>query len=221
MRAANGLSWLDAMKNLLRWGWCVVLLAGSVACGAEEFSKNLTPEEFAAAGLGKLTPEELARLDALVHAQQSGELAKAREEAAVQMRETAEKVRAETAAKVQKETEAKVRAEVAAQKAAEPKKTERVSLLGRMRVLLTPGADIEYAKTESQLVGSFRGYEPGTVLTLSNGQKWRVVDGSFWSPARDADKLRHVVIEPGVLGAFFLNIEDGGRPKVKLVSNGL
>jgi hypothetical protein len=199
------------MKSLLRWGCWVALLAGWTGLKAEEFTKNLTPEQFAAAGLGKLTPEELARLDALVRAQQSGELAKAREEAATQMRATEEKVRTET--------EAKVRAEVAKQRAAEPKSTERVSLLGRMKVLLSPGAEIEYNREETQLVGSFRGYEPGKVFTLANGQRWRVVEGSFWSPASTADKPRKVVIEPGAFGNFFLSIEDGGRPKVKLVGN--
>lgn len=208
------------MKLSLRWGWCIAwLVAGTVALRADEFTKSLTPEQFAAAGLGKLSPEELAKLDALVKAQQSGELAKARDEAAAREHETAERVRVETAAKVQKETEAKVRAEVAAQKAAEPKKGERMSVLGRMRVLLTPGAEVEYARVETQIVGPFRGYEKGTHLKLSNGQVWRVTEGSFWAPAKDANKVRHAVIEPGVLGSFFLAIEDGGRPKVKLVSN--
>jgi len=207
---------------------CVALVTATT-WGAEEFSKRLSADQFAAAGLGKLTPEELARLDALVRDLQTGDLAKAREETAAREREaaiaheqeTAERVRAETATKVRQETEAKVRAEVAAQKAAEPKKSERMSVLGRMRVLLTPGTDIEYAKVESQLVGSFRGYERGTVFTLANGQRWQVVEGSYWSPARDADKVRHVVIEPGVLGSFFMKIEGSGRPKVKIVSNGL
>jgi hypothetical protein len=209
------------MKHVLRWAIVVVMMAGLARLRAEDFSKSLTPDEFAAAGLSKLSPEELAKLDALIKAEQSGQLAKAREEAAAQEKATAERVRAETAAKVQKETEEKVRAEVAAQKPAEPKKGERMSVLGRMRVLLSPGAEIEYAKVETQLSGPFRGYEPGTVLALSNGQTWRVVSGTYWAPASDANKVRHVVIEPGVLGSFFLNIEDGGRPKVKLVSNPL
>lgn len=173
-----------------------MVFAAATAAGAEEFSKSLTPDEFAAAGLNKLTPEELARLDALVHRQRSGEVAKAQEE---------------TAKKVRTETEAKVRAEVAA----EEQKKPHQSLLGRMKVMLTPGTQVEYERVETQLVGPFRGYDPGKVLTLSNGQQWQVTDGTYWAPKRDANKPRKVIIEPGTFGSFFLNIEEGGRPKVK------
>lgn len=41
--------------------------AGALAA-AEPFSRSLAPADFAAAGLGRLTPQELARLDALVAA---------------------------------------------------------------------------------------------------------------------------------------------------------
>lgn len=40
-------------------------IAGTLAA-AEPFSRTLTPEDFRAAGLGRLTPAEVARLDALV-----------------------------------------------------------------------------------------------------------------------------------------------------------
>ena len=41
--------------------------AGALAA-AEPFSRSLAPADFAAAGLGRLTPAELARLDALIGA---------------------------------------------------------------------------------------------------------------------------------------------------------
>jgi len=41
--------------------------AGALAA-AEPFSRSLAPADFAAAGLGRLTPEELVRLDALIAA---------------------------------------------------------------------------------------------------------------------------------------------------------
>lgn len=195
------------MKSRMRCGIGLVLgMLLAVTASAAEFSKTLTPEEFAAAGLSKLTPAELERLDALVLALRSGEVARVREE-------TTKKVREETTVKVRDETTKKVKAEVAATK------PEGGSLLNRLKVVLTPGTDIAYATVETELVGSFRGYGPGTVLTLANGQKWRVVEGSYWAPAKDANKLRKVVIEPGALGSFFLKIEDGGRVKVKIVTN--
>ena len=47
---------------------CAGLVCGgmTVALAAEPFSRQVTPEQFRAAGLEKLSPEELARLDALV-----------------------------------------------------------------------------------------------------------------------------------------------------------
>ena len=53
---------------------CLLVAAATLAAGAAEagFSRGLTPEDFRAAGLGKLTAEELARLDALVGAYRPG-----------------------------------------------------------------------------------------------------------------------------------------------------
>jgi len=182
------------MKNLLRLMMAALVLGG-LAARADDFSKTLAPEDFAAAGLAKLTPEELARLDALVQAQRSGEVAKVREETAVKVRE---------------ETVAKVRAEVAAEKP-----EHAGGLLSRVRVMLTPGTQIDYAEVETAIKGPFRGYEKGSLIRLANGQIWQVTDGSYWAPKKDEDKPRKVVIQPGTFGSFFLKIEDGGRPRVK------
>ncbi len=177
------------MKTRARWIGCVVLVAGWTASAAE-FSQRLTAEEFAAAGLDRLTSEQLAQLDALVNREKSGELARVREE-----------------------TSQQVKAEIAAAE----KKNESGSLLDRLRVVLTPGTDIEYAAVETAIEGPFRGYKKGDVLRLANGQRWQVIDGDFWAPAKTANKPRKVVIEPGSFGSFFLAIEDGGRPRVKIV----
>jgi hypothetical protein len=162
-------------------------LAASVS--AAQFSAALDPEEYAAAGLGKLSVEERQALDRLVDAHRTAEVESAKKEAA------------------------------AAKQEREAATGERTSLLNRLKVVLTPGTDIEYASVETELVGNFRGYEPGKVLQLANGQQWKVVEGSYWSPAKAAAKPRKVVIEPGVLGSFFLRIEDGGRPRVKILSD--
>ena len=91
------------------------------------------------------------------------------------------RVRAETAAKVEAETTAKVKAAVTAEGKAEAatKPTAEGSPRQRLKVVLTPGTDLEYASVETTLDGSSRGYEPGKVLTRSNGQRWRVVDATF------------------------------------------
>lgn len=158
------------------------LWTGSATLVATEFSKTLSPADFSAAGLTKLSAEELSRLNALIERQRSGG----------------------------------AKSNATEQRAASGLgKSDKTA--GRKSVVVTPGTTIEYSQVETQLMGSFRGYEPGTVLSLANGQRWRVVDGTYWSSSKDAEKLRKVVIEPGVLGSFFLRIDDGGRPKVRYV----
>jgi hypothetical protein len=166
----------------------LVVVAASKGAGAE-FSETLSSDEFSAAGLSKLSAEELSRLNALIQRQR---------------RSDGERKEQRTSGSGTTGLET-----------SSPTPSAKAS--ARERVVLTPGTAVEYAKVETHLRGRFRGYEPGAVLTLANGQRWRVVDGSYWAPAKDADKLRKVVIEPGVLGSFFLRIEDGGRPKVKYV----
>lgn len=63
------------MKHFMRWALAGVMVAGGLAA-AEEFSKAVRAEDFAAAGLGKLSAEELARLDGLVREFQRGNVAK-------------------------------------------------------------------------------------------------------------------------------------------------
>src|SRR5580698_5873173 len=82
------------MKPLL---YLVLALASVSAARADDsFTKALSPADFQAAGLGKLTPEELAALDQLVRGQQTGAVAKA-------TAETAQKVSASVRAQVQAE----------------------------------------------------------------------------------------------------------------------
>ena len=66
---------------------------------------------------------------------------------------------------------------------------------------------------QSRIVGTFRGWEAKSKITLENGQVWQITDGtrgvySLESPA--------VTIERGVFGSFFLKIDGVNRsPKVK------
>jgi len=185
-------------------GWLLLSLA--VACGAsaqEPFTRQLTPDEFASAGLAKLSPEERARLDTLIRQHETGELARAREQAAA-----AEKARAIAETKAT-EAAARIAETTAPASAATPER--RTGWLGK--VLLKPGTAVEYETVETSLSGDFAGWSPGTLFTLSNGQRWRVTSGSYVTP-RDSTP-RKVRIVPGVLGSFFLEIEGiRSRPKV-------
>jgi hypothetical protein len=83
-------------------------------------------------------------------------------------------------------------------------------------VLLKPGTEIEYETIETRLLGDFRGWSAGTVLTLENGQRWEVVQGEYYTGREPGPRTVKVV--PGALGSFFLEIEGvKQRPKVKFV----
>ena len=53
----------------------VFLMLARTAAAESDFARTLTPEEMQAAGLTKLTPEELARLETLVQRYKAGEAA--------------------------------------------------------------------------------------------------------------------------------------------------
>lgn len=173
---------------------------------AEEFTQGLAAQDFTAAGLEKLTPAELARLNALIEARLEGKVSAVRQEASRQME-------AEVKKRVDSEVDQRVKTELAQHKPSE-------NLLHRMKVMLTPGTEITYATVESTLVGPFLGYQPGTVFTLANGQKWRVLEGNYWSPKSEANRGHKVVIKPGMLGSFTMKIEGAGWAKVQIISRG-
>jgi hypothetical protein len=176
------------------------ILAGTVVRADDSFTKSLTPADFQAAGLAKLSPEELARLDELVRARQSGAVSKAKQE-------TTKAVAAEVRQQVQAED----------RKAAQ-KQAAAGGFVDRMKVLLKPGTEIEYTTLDATLAYPFYGWRKGTVFTLTNGQRWVVTDDDrYWAPA--PGKTVHVRIIPGSLGSFFMDIEDGGRPRVKFLGN--
>ena len=215
-----------------------VLLAPSRARADGTFSQGLTPDQFQAAGLGKLTPDELARLDALVASRVSGQVqARVQEQVTVvqeQVKAQArEEAKAEVAATVQEQVQAQVDAQVKAKVAAAVKAHDDAqakaavearaktgsALLGRIEaVILRPGTHIEYTTLESEIRPGFHGWHKGTILTLVNGQRWQVSDeGQYVCPHVNAPVKVKVV--PGVLGSFFMEIEHGGRPRVKFIDD--
>lgn len=183
---------VTAMKRLL---WLGLFLGGALAANAAEeaFSKAVRPEEFSAAGLGKLSPAELVRLDALVRDYKSGALLAAKREA-------------EAAAKAQAAAEARAaQAEAKAETVAKEKKSEP-GLLAKAKVMLTPGTKVEYQAVETRIVGEFRGWESRTVFTLENGTRWKILNGgSYYTPAQPGPKV--TITPAGFGGGFWMDIE--------------
>jgi hypothetical protein len=183
--------------------WMVGLLVGAAgattAGAAEVFSRTVRPGDYAAAGLNKLSAEELARLDGLVRDYQSGALARAQREAAAAEARAAQAEQRAVAAAVEKRA---------------PAETARPA---DAKVVLTPGTKVEYATVESRIAGQFRGWELRTVFTLENGQRWQVIGGEPYVTPPEAGPA--VKITPGLLGSFWMTIA-GVRARVKVAPIG-
>ncbi|NII11776.1 hypothetical protein [Oleiagrimonas sp. C23AA] len=67
----------------------------------------------------------------------------------------------------------------------------------------------------STLVGTFSGWEDGTVFTLANGQKWKVQDTSAPIHMAGIDNPK-VTVEPGFFGSWMFSV-DGVRDTVHVV----
>lgn len=61
-------------------------------------------------------------------------------------------------------------------------------------------------RVSSRIAGEFKGWRPGTTLTLENGQQWRVSDDSALTVPRGLDHPG-VTIEPGMFGSWWLRVE--------------
>lgn len=199
-----------------------LLLVVTVRLPAEtEFIKTLPAEEFAAAGLAKLTPAELARLEAAVLRFKAGEVAVVKQEAEAKV--AAVKQEAETkVAVVQKEAESKVavvkheaEAKVAAAEAkakhADAAPTDGKKKPGWFSALLAlkRAADKpeESEPLTSTLVGDFRGWTGNTVFTLEDGTRWvqqNRVDNYPYSPALHSPKVK---VYPASMSGFWFEIE--------------
>lgn len=188
------------MKNFM-FGLGLLTLASSVI--AQEFTATLTPEERREAGLEKLSPAELARLQALVERYKAGEVAFVKQAAE------------------QKVAAAEVRAQAAETKAAEAVAAEAKGP-GWFKALLTlqsagkKSADDGDDELQARMAGTLRSFEGRRSFTLEDGQVWTMIEsGSYAGPALQNPA---VTIRPGALGIFWLKVPEARlRVKVKPV----
>ncbi len=187
----------------------------------DQFSQVVKPADFAAAGLSKLSPEELARLDQLVDAYKSGALEAARQQAAAasaaQAAAEARASQAEAAAKTAQAAATKAKEDAAAQAASE-KKASNGGLLSRAIVMITPGTKVVYQPVESRIIGGVSGWNAHTIFTLENGQEWQVSDYSHYFNGPPIDNPKVKLTPAGVLGGFRMEIEGIGEMRVRLIS---
>jgi hypothetical protein len=60
--------------------------------------------------------------------------------------------------------------------------------------------------SESTIVGKFRGWEPKQVITLANGERWRVANAdSYYTPVVEYPK---VVVIPASMGGYWMEFPE-------------
>lgn len=168
------------------------LAAVTLTASTGNLFQQQPPEAYRAAGLHKLTEEELAALEAMFLRMKSGEIVAIKQEA-----------------------EQKVAAAEA--KAQEGGGGEKKSGPGWLRALVTLQSTTEKSgkadPLQTRIAGEFRGWRGKTQFRLDNGQIWLQDDDTayvgvnFDSPA--------VKIYPGMLGSFWMEVENV-RPRVRV-----
>ncbi len=139
-RRSSGRGVALAAVIAMAWTWPLRAAAPS------GFSGSLRPAERAVLGLDKLTPAELAGLDAAVEAyRHAGEAAAARDAAQTAVADY--------------------------QRREEPKRVARAMAQARREQ-----AESQTERIEAVVVGPFTGWNGRTVFELDNGQVWRQVD---------------------------------------------
>jgi biotin carboxyl carrier protein len=173
-----------------------------------DFTKTLSVDEIAAAGLAKLSPPELAQLKALVERYKAGEVTAVRE-AAQQALATAQREAAQKTGVAEARSAAVAAKPEAEASAAQPSWVRALLVLKRAE----EKPDAQEA-VQSRLVGVFTGWASRQNFQLENGQVWQVQSGQapYGGIRLEAPAVR---VYPGMLGAYWLQVE-GVRHAVKV-----
>lgn len=155
----------------------LLLLASAPAWGqqAVQLQEQMGTTEFKASGLEKLSPSELHHLQQWL-AEHAGNLA-------ITM----------------PASEVKSAAAVSDNQAASGHRSWFTRKSG------TAGDTKARNTVTSTIVGNFNGWDAGSILTLQNGQKWRVTDGSSLT-VRKTMVDPEVTVKPGFLGSWTLKV---------------
>jgi lipoprotein-anchoring transpeptidase ErfK/SrfK len=212
------------MRTLTTWLGAAVL---AVTVHAQDFTRTMTADEQAAAGLEKLSPAELAKLKAFVERYKTGAVAVVQEQAeqkvaateakVQQVREQVAATEAKARAAEQKAAQAEAKAKEAEAKSATAAATEKKKGPGWLSALTTLKRIADKPEgveaMESRIAGPFTGWSGKTTFRLQNGQVWQQNDdGSYVDREVDSPAVR---IVPGRMGVFWMEVE-GVNPRVKV-----
>jgi len=198
--------------RILAWG---LLLLGVTARADPGFLKTLPAVDFTAAGLQKLAPEELARLEALVEQYKTGELAEVRRQAEAKAAASRLEAEARIVAAETKAKEATAKADAAAAKANEaetkaataPAKTQPGWFMALITLKRAGEKPDKEEPLESRLVGDFDGWNGHSIFSLENGTRWvqqNKIDTYTYSPVLHSPKVK---ITPAAFSGFWLEIK--------------
>ena len=175
-------------------------LAGAQSSGGDALKQQMTAEEFKAAGLHKLSAEELATLQQWIQRQQ----------APVAGAATGSPATATPAAPLP--ADAAVAAGAVALSAAEVERIrEEGREQGRKEVKQETRGFFDFGSEEpikSTLVGDFRGFANGKKYTLANGQVWEQIEPARLDGVKKTDPA--VTIKPGIFNVWYLRIDGYG-----------
>ena len=171
------------------------LLCVHTAAIAGDFARTLTPEKIRAAGLAKLTPEELAQLETLVQEYKAGESASAPPATTASQTTTAG-------------------GNPAAQVPSPEVKPSKLlpSWVGALLTLERIGKKgVKSEAMENRIKGEFSGWEKRTLFRLENGQVWTQVndDSYVHAPVLQSPKVK---ITPASFGTFWMDVEGVNQP---------
>lgn len=211
---------------------CVAIcgMLAFVAIGKAEtgFLKTLPAEDYSSAGLSKLSPDELARLESLVQRYKSGEVAQAREQVEAKATASQEESQRKIEAAEKKAKDAQARADEVAQRIKTGEASKSVSGAKKQPGWFTALITLNHASQkpekeeplESRLAGDFRGWNSNTVFKLEDGTQWILQNKSeayIYSPTLHGPKVK---ISPAAIRGFWLEI-DGVNLRVRVVPSQL
>ncbi len=192
-----------------------LLILAVMAKADTGFLKTLPAEDFATAGLQKLTPEELARLEALVQRYKTGEVAEVRQQAEAQVSASQQEAEKKIVAAETKARDAEAKANEAEMKAREAKTKAAAAPAkkqpGWFTALITLNRASEKPEKEepleSRLAGDFDGWNGRSIFSLENGTRWvqqNKTDTYVYSPVVHSPRVK---IKPAAIRGFWLEIE--------------
>ena len=205
-------------KCVMIWVVLVLLLETKADTG---FLKNLSQDDISAAGLQKLTPEELVNLDKLVLRYRTNTAVDSNQQAKIETvgsARIAEKKSAEAETKV---PEAQEKADAALHKAKDSPSKDGAAPAEKQpswftALVASSRADEKKDNTKaeslkSRLVGDFDGWNGRSDFKLENGTRWvqqNQTDTYLYAPTLHSPKVR---ITPASIQGFWLEIEGLSR----------